>query len=200
MSTCPLIPQCCDNYLYNYEIAGDTSQITAQLTGLAWELPCLGSITDGVCNCDRLFVSSSVLKGSLARLFSVRIRIRGAVETKQYFNGVTNGYWTVGGTPDDTSLNTYKLTISNPSQTYYLNTGVTGGYCVPLDYMETITIAVGATVTLTADSIDNAEYGNLDSNGNPITIADDDPAHPIVVSQPYNGQFLQLDALSATLI
>lgn len=195
MSTlCPIIPQCCDDSLFAYNIAGDTTDITAQLTGLSWLLPCLEPASEGVCQCAATFSSDSILMGTPGKVFNVRIRIRGVAELKTYPGGITTGFWTVGGVPDADPTNIYRLTISNPLQTYYLNTG--DGITTVMDYEENIIVAVGGVVALYASSVDNGEYANPDN----LKVSNNDPLYPIIVTQPYDGQFMQLDALSATLI
>ena len=91
-------------------------------------------------------------------------------------------------------FNIYSLSISSPEQTYYLNRGESHiERCWPIDYTKTVDIAGGATVTLYADTVEQAEIMNLDGNGQPLVI-------PGVtqVTQPYNGQFILMDVVSVT--
>jgi hypothetical protein len=90
--------------------------------------------------------------------------------------------------------NTYKLIVSNPAATYFLNNGVFNAADVTaLDYTLTVPVMGGATLTLQSASNDNFEVRNTGGH-----VVADSPDHPIIVAQPYNGQFLQLDALGAT--
>ena len=206
MSTCPAIPSCCDSYLYGYELPSGNSQVTTQLQGLLWILPCTGSVDASICSCPATSDDSTVLNGLPGRVYNIVIRIRGVVELYTYLGGTNTGYWNNGGTtdPGDPFDNIYQLTVSNPAQSYFLNYGpVNPGGVYLLDYEETIQVASGATVDLFANSQDGEQYKNLASNvfpPTPITIYNDDLAHPIIPAQPYDGQFIQLDALSATLI
>jgi hypothetical protein len=59
---------------------------------------------------------------------------------------------------DNDTYNVYELDISDPPQTYYLNSGTSGIDTVCLvDYLATIPMNAGAIVTLTANSIDGRE-------------------------------------------
>jgi hypothetical protein len=84
--------------------------------------------------------------------------------------------------------------ISNPPQQYFLNAGASGTlYCFGVDYTETVQIAAGATVTLTADPVDAVSAFNQDANGSPIVVPGIPPA-----PDAYDGQFLQMDVVSVT--
>jgi hypothetical protein len=131
--------------------------------------------------------------------------VRGVFETKAYSGGSSDGeYWQIGGSPVDSPQNAYLLAISDPPQSYYINCAWSGApvqdntvYVV--DYQKTITINAGATITMSANTgNDQYEGENVGNNSYPagLSVSDNDPAHPIVVTQPYNGQFAQLDALS----
>ena len=112
--------------------------------------------------------------------YDVQMRFRGVVETEGYSGGTNDGaFFQIGGTPIRDGWNIYKLEISSPSQTDYLNRGEGGlRYCFPIDYAATVQMAAGATVTLTADPVDGAreEIVNIDESGKPIVVLGVPPA------------------------
>jgi len=132
--------------------------------------------------------------------FSVTLRIRGVVELKNYTGGTNDGaYFQTGGAPASGPQNYYELSISSPPQTYYINRNNGSGIdtCFVIDYEATVTINAGATVSLYANSGGDDLQAPNSSN---LEVSNNDPAHPVVVGQPYNGQFAQVDAVSVTLI
>lgn len=164
--------------------------MSGQLSGLSWKLPCLSTGTP--CACSSTIDDQATLQAPAGASYLVLLRIRGVVEQQTYSGGTQQGSWYIGGTPTDPTGNTYRLQISDPPQTYYINASGSAGSVVSLDYKQTIIVNAGATVDLYANSGDSFENPNSSN----LTVADDDPARPIVVSQPYNGQFAQMDVLS----
>jgi hypothetical protein len=120
------------------------------------------------------------------------MRFRGVVETEGYTGGSNDGaFFQVGGEPIFDTWNIYKLEISAPPQTYFLNRGQGGLYhCFAIDYSKTVQMSAGATVTLTADPVDSAqeEIVNVDQNGSSIVVDGVPPA-----PAPFDGQFIQVD-------
>jgi hypothetical protein len=137
------------------------------------------------------------MPGVTGQDYDVTFRVRGVVEVLPYIGGtalydhVVKDPTGAGGT--DVNYNHYKLIVSNPAAEYYLNANATNVENMALDYEITIPIKGGATLTLDAVSIDSLEFQN---EGN-LAVADDDPLRPVVVTQPYNGQFMQIDLLEA---
>jgi len=81
--------------------------------------------------------------------------------------------------------------VSSPAQTFFLNSGASNiANSFVIDYQETIRIDAGATVTLFADAVDGQEIKNVDAQGAPLTISG------TMLTQPYNGQFIQMDVMS----
>jgi hypothetical protein len=114
------------------------------------------------------------------------------VEITPYSGGSANGYWQTGGSPlAGSKVNVYALEVSAPGQIYYLNQGVSTRPVVAIDYLETVSITSGATVTLHADSRDSYELRNIGPAGQPIVVAGIPPA-----PAAYDGQFVQMDVLS----
>lgn len=128
--------------------------------------------------------------GAPGATYQVTIRFRGVVELKSYAGGggTTTGYWTVGGTAPNDGYNVYELVVTDPPQNYFLNNGPSNVQIVyPLDYSETIQVATGATLTLSADPVDAGEVKNVDANLQPVSI------DGTSVPQPYDGQFMVMD-------
>ena len=76
-----------------------------------------------------------------------------------------------------------------------MNYGITTTTQV-LDYLLTIPISTGIVYELFADSGDGLQARTLTSQ----IVPDNDPSHPIHVSQPYYGQFIQMDIMYATFM
>lgn len=172
------------------------ASIQAALTGLLWTLPNTGNINSTVCSTIPSTSVFSTLSGDPNTIFNVTLRFRGVVEQKTYTGGSNDGaFFQTGGTPAADNYNIYSLTVSNPPQTYYVNRGTSGQTLTyVIDYEKTIPMAGGATVTLTALSIDNQEIKNQDgTGGNPSSIP-----NVTVPAQPYDGQFVRMDVVSVT--
>lgn len=164
------------------------------LDGLRWEMACSGATSNPlVCVASGPSTDSKRLGGAAGQDYSVTLRFRGVVEEKTYVGGTKQASWHEGGTPGADGFNVYKLEISSPPQTYYLNSGVSERYrCVSLDYSRTVTITAGATVTLSADPVDLNQIRNVDEDGaTPLRVPDVAP-YP----DAYDGQFIQMDVLS----
>lgn len=180
----------------SYPIATSFERGTAcgqvsQLVGLSWLLPCLSS--GATCACSGSVEDSYTITDFDEGTHNVRFRVRGIVEVAPYSGGTVltshvrkdpSGFSSGG-------YNRYRLIVSNPPGNYYLNDNGAVNTNIALDYEVTIPIAAGATITLRADTIDSLQQGNI---GN-LSVADNDDGRPVVVAQPYNGQFLQMDML-----
>ena len=173
----------------------DDAAIAASLEGLRWELPCTGRVPDpNVCATPPQRTVTAVMGGEPGAVYSVTLRFRGVVELDRYVGGTGDDFWHVGGTPPSAStINVYALEVSSPPQTFYLNEGISHGLAVGLDLTETIPIAAGATVTLSADSRDGYELANLGDGGAPVVVQAVPPA-----PAPFDGQFIQMDVVSVS--
>lgn len=106
-----------------------------------------------------------VIGGVEGTTYTVRVRVKGTVETRNYTGGSVGDpllpYFYIGGAivPENTR-NIYKLEISDPPQTYYLNHDTDPVEVVDLDYVVLVQMAAGATVTLSYDSIDDLQIGD----------------------------------------
>lgn len=93
--------------------ARDTSAVAA-LSGQRWLLPCTSAVASNFCNCATA-QQTVTLSGSGAT-YTVTVRIRGVVEEEAYSGGTqAGGDWHVGGTPNDTFRNYYRMTVSSPA-------------------------------------------------------------------------------------
>lgn len=165
------------------------------LTGHRWQLACLDNLGNFNCHCPVPQTTMVTLTGDSTR-WNVTVRIRGIMEAITYNGGSagTSG-WYVGGNPGDGANNVYRLTVSSPSQTYWINRGTpTGQRSFLYDYQETLQIDGNATVTFFASGQDTLQWGNYDGNGTAMTING-----LAGITQPYDGQFAHIEVVSATL-
>jgi hypothetical protein len=165
--------------------------VAGSLSGLTWLLPCTSDLSTTVCNTNPSVSSSTVLGGPAGVTYDVALHLRGIVEQKTYTGGCGDGYWQTGGADDGDTYNVYQLDVSSPKQRFFLNRGassITNSFVI--DYVKTVRMDAGATVTLSAFSKDDQEIRAVDPGGTPLTIAGTS------VPQPYDGQFIQMDVVS----
>ena len=178
---------------------GDGMQCAAvavTLTGLRWELPCGLSTSANVCSVAAFTTKTKSLGGIAGAQYALQLRFRGVVEQKTYTDGQADGYWYIGGTPNSDAYNVYKLQVSSPPQTFFLNAGTSNVQrSWPLDFVRNVKVNAGAILTLSADAVDGAEIKNIDNTqaGVPLIILGVTPA-----PAAYNGQFIQMDVVSVT--
>lgn len=168
----------------------ECKDVAGSLQGLRWEMPCKPHKGGDTCGAavDKP-VKSATLAGAKGTTYDVTLRFRGEVEQDDYKGGSGDGLWYTGGTSKSSSYNIYKLEISDPPQTYYLNNGKSGiRHTWPLDYEKTLKMAAGATVTLSADAQDHTLITNQDDKKKPIVVPDVPPA-----PESFDGQFIQMD-------
>jgi hypothetical protein len=126
---------------------------------------------------------------------TVALTIRGIVELKGTTGGSvvpgSGGRAKVGATLDDNSNNIFELVISAPAATVVLNCGTAGvdSDCVILDYTGEFSITDGATVTLSANSVDD---GSNYSQG-PFAVPTGFTPPSGVNVPPDDGEYLQVD-------
>ena len=165
----------------------------AALSGRQWLLPCgVHDGSDTTCAC----ASSSVgftLQDPDPRDYDVTVRIRGVVEGGMYSSSSGADEWLVGGHPTTTYLGVFRLDVSRPPQHYFIN-GIPSGHLSVLDYTISLPMSSGATIDLVSDGQDMLELENLDPHGAPYTIEG-----VTTMPQPYDGEFAQLDVISAQL-
>jgi hypothetical protein len=171
------------------------------LSGVRCELACTGAPDDkNVCPSNAARLTTSTLNGASGASYDVTLRVRGVVEQKTYIGGaagVATGsknpqMFRVGGDDNGDHFNIYRLVVSQPAQTFHLNSGTSSIYtCFPVDYSVTIRMAAGATITLSGDPKGVTVIANKDSNGNAVVVPDVPPA-----PAAFNGQFVQIDVVS----
>jgi hypothetical protein len=196
-------------------MASHCQNVAGGLSGLRWELPCedphgssCGTEVDGGVE----EVLTTTLSGTAGTTYSVTLHFRGIVEQRTYDSidggpipsggaagaeadgGLNPGYFVTGVQTPSTSdtFNIYELDISDPPQSYFLNSGTTGqNYVWPVDYIATIPMKGGATITMTANSVEGQEIANQGTDNNPVVVAGVSP-YP----SSFDGQFVQMDVTS----
>jgi hypothetical protein len=171
--------------------------ITFSTGNLLFKLPCTGDYGGNLCYTDGQDSSSGAANSNLTGSFSVTFRVRGVIETtpptawsnqgnsiQAYVQKNPSGY--------SSGNNVYSFILG--SDTYVINWGIWDGNLSVVDYLFTVTIPVGQTYQLLAQSIDYVQTSNFAL----LEATDDDASHPILVQQPYNGQFMQMDLHSYT--
>ncbi len=177
------------------DAGADYSAVAATLAGLRWELPCASDFNEWNCNVTDPEPVVATLGGTSGSTYDVTLRFRGIVEGKTYEGGTSVDYFVRGGAPAVDTYNVYALEVSDPPATYYLNAGTSGsGRPFTIDYTATVSMAAGATVTLTATAIDGVEHKNLDADDVPMVVPDVPPA-----PDTYDGQFIQMDVVTVEL-
>lgn len=172
------------------------SAVANGLAGLLWQLPCKASVGGTSCTTDPSSTVSTQLTSVVPGTFNVTLRFRGVVEQKTYTGGCTEGAWVANGSyATGDTYNIYKLTISSPPQTYFLNAGGSGvPHTFAIDLTRTVLIDAGATVTLEANAVDGEEIKNVGADATtPVTVDVTSPA------QPYDGQFIKMDIVDIAL-
>jgi hypothetical protein len=159
-----------------------------------WKLPCTSYVSGPACATTSA-TQSTQLAGAAGVTYDVTLRFRGIVEQKTYTGGCGDGTtttWLQSGADNGDSFNVYKLAISSPPQTYFLNAGTSSiNHVFGIDFQQTVRIDAGATVTLTADAKDGQEIINVGADGTtPVMVAG------VSVAQPYDGQFIQMDVVN----
>jgi hypothetical protein len=146
------------------------------------------------------------MSGEAGTIYEVVLRIRGVVEPKIYDKGQAGeDHFYVGGEPTPTNYNAYRLQVSMPAQTYFLNSvsammGETMGatrYVFPLDHTKAISIAGGATVELAVTDADCLMVKNCKSSAGACAPYVIDGIAPAPAG--YNGQFVHIDVASVRI-
>jgi hypothetical protein len=183
--------------------ASPPSDPAANLGGLRLEVPCGDHFNDGTeCHWDRALLQSAdpawKLKREIVRTFGgtagttydVTLHVRGVVEPKNFTGGeVRHEHFQAGGTPVKNDYNSYSLRVSDPDGTYTFNRNEqkVGHYTFPIDYVVTIPIRAGATVTMGAYDSNDVAIANHEHH----VVAGAPPA-----PAPFDGQFFQLEVES----
>src|SRR5262245_12821676 len=86
------------------------------------------------------FTATRTFEGEKGKRYKVTLRFRGVVEPMMYKNGKMDGdYFYIGGEPNNSTYNIYKITISSPPAHYFLNRQDKVGHSIfTIDYTKTI--------------------------------------------------------------
>jgi hypothetical protein len=178
-------------------------KIGASIHGYRYEFPCKdpmpenpkpgadcasGLVTGDPKKTDN-FKAERKFDGEVGKRYKVTLRFRGVVEPMMYKGGKMDGeYFYIGGEPNNSTYNIYKLSISSPVSHYFLNRQDKVGHKIfTIDYTKTIEIDGGATVTFLGDG----QNGRLISNFAKLIVPDIAPA-----PKAFNGQFVQVDVVA----
>jgi hypothetical protein len=165
----------------------DGQPLLLGLDGQRAEARCLNDTAADACDAELSPAWKETAGGEPGQVFRVTLRVRGVVEQKTYNGGTRLDYWQVGGTPDTTGYNVYRLRVG--SQDYYVNAGQSLiRHCWPVDYTQTILVHAQDEVVFEVLSSDTAIIKNRDEVGQPIVVGGIPPA-----PDSFNGQFVQLD-------
>lgn len=176
---------------------GACVDVAGSLSGLRWDLPCTGANADpSLCAAASTpVVKTATLAGASGSTYSVTLRFRGTIEPNAYSGGAATGYFYTGGAASDPYANIYELAVSDPPQTFFVNSGAvrqaSALYCDAIDYTATVDVRAGATITLTGNPRDALQIKNRDQAGAPLVIAGIPPA-----PAAFDGQFVQMDVLT----
>jgi hypothetical protein len=165
----------------------DARPLVLGLDGQRVEARCLNDTAVDACDAELSPAWKETVGGEPGQVFLVTLRVRGVVEQKTYNGGTRLGLWQVGGIPDTTGYNVYRLRVG--SQDYYVNAGQSMiRHCWPVDYTQTIPVHAGDEIVFEVGSSDIAIIKNRDEVGRPIVVNGIPPA-----PDSFNGQFVQLD-------
>jgi hypothetical protein len=184
---------------------GGTDDVTSPLSGLRLELPCKGPkiAENQECHWDPAYLQTAdksfTLKKEITKnlggkpdvVYDVTVRIRGVVEPKNFTGGtVEKDHFQIGGSPVVDHYNLYQLKVSDPAQTYTVNRhqDKVAHFVFLVDYTAVIPVRGGASITV-------GEYDTNDiaiANFKNVVVEGIAPA-----PQPYDGQFFQVDVVSA---
>jgi len=160
-------------------------------------LSCLTTNTNCVC------VSSSSVFGTAYipdnRYYKLTFRVRGVFETTPL------SAWTDTGTiisehvlykPTGFVGNNNIYSLFMDKNQYVLNFGYWGGQLSAFDYTFDLVAKGNSTYTLSAVSFDKVQTNNTES----LTATNDNQNYPLTLTQPFSGQFMQLNLLSSVIL
>jgi hypothetical protein len=149
--------------------------------------------------------------GATGVTYDVAVRIRGIVEPRGYTGGalqdpMNNPWFYVGGMPggpgDNAAYNVYRINVSDPPQSYFLNRNHNGFLnsardhdLHKIDYKVTLKIEAGAMVEIVND--DRRGSG---MNNNHMKLVVDGVPPDVLMQGPngFNGQFFYVEVESVT--
>jgi len=179
----------------------------ASLAGLRLEVPCADHFNkDTECHWDRALLQSQdpawKLKREIVRtfagrpgaLYSVTLHVRGVVEPKNFTGGTVQfEHLQTGGEAVKNDYNFYSLSVSEPRATYTFNRNAekVGHYTFPIDYVVTIPVRGGATVTMGAYDSNDVAIANHQRH-----VIAGVPPFPA----PFDGQFFDIEVVGIDLV
>ncbi len=191
--------------------------VAGTLDGLEWYVPCTS--VGSSCSANDPPVVAATLSGTSGAVYDVTLHFRGVVEEKTYTlnpidagpdagdagangpvaTGTNASFFVTNATPAGDTYNVYSLSVTppgagTPSLVAYLNDGTSGiAQCWLVDYTVTLPIQGGASIQLTATTVDAQEISNHDGNGDPIAV-------PGLTFDggTFDGQFIEMDVVSVT--
>jgi len=183
----------------SYSFAEETNP-AAELDGVRWNFPsadkfenslkkgatCTSALVKGDPKTTDNFTLEKKFGGKPGTNYKVTLRFRGVVEPMMYKNGKQEGdYFYIGGEPNNSTYNIYKLSVSSPASHYYLNRQDKVGHLIfSMDYTTTIEINGGATLTISGDG----QNGKMIANFESLTVAG-------IEDKPFNGQFVHVSVV-----
>lgn len=151
-----------------------------EFDGLSWEMDDPGKIINNTTQVN--------ITGDKNQIYNIKIKIDALVELRNVNGGVSVGKRTThiskgGAYGVNTNFNEYTLSISDPPQTYRLNTGESIHALTPFTDEFDVQVKHGAIVTTYATSVDNAmvgkyQYAKLKASQY-ISPTDQNPIHAI---------------------
>ena len=146
------------------------------------------------CLHDRVHEQSFTIGGKAGTVYEVTLRIRGIFEPTTITGGDTpdpgHPYFKAGGTVSTPDWSQWRIEVSEPKQTYWLNHYPSVGHRIyKEDFEATITVAAGSTVVVRVTD------GNDRQIDNGKIAPDRQQIIAGVVDQPLPGQMLRLDIM-----
>jgi hypothetical protein len=182
--------------------AKNDNKMGTSLNGYRFEFPCKGAMPAKPkkgAGCQSALVKGDPFKtdnfkkvvtfeGEAGKNYKVTLRFRGVVEPMMYKSGKMDGdYFYIGGEPNNSTYNIYKIDVASPKSHYFLNRQDRVGHRIfTIDYTKTIEIEGGSQITLSGDG----QNGKLISNFALLIVPEVAPA-----PKPYHGQFIQIDVV-----
>jgi hypothetical protein len=139
---------------------------------------------------------SKMMGGDATKVYDVTLHVRGLTEPNTYKSGMLQGErFYIGGSTNTSGYTSYMMTVADPLQHFFFNYSATTGHVhFKLDYQVTVKIRGGSKVTFDVDGDGSVPDGHQVSNFDNTVVPDVPPA-----PMAYDGQFVQLDVVSAVV-
>jgi hypothetical protein len=136
-----------------------------------------------------------MMGGDSGTIYNVTLRVRGLTEPNTYTGGTLdpNKRFYTGGTTSSPGYTSYMMTVADPAQSYFFNYNPSTSHMhFLLDYTVSVKIRGGTAVTFDVDGDGSRPDGRSVANFDMLVVPDVPPA-----PSWYDGQFIQLDVVSA---